>query len=129
MSWVIVSGRSGEKRGRKGRSKLFHELKEKLAVGRKGVGYLAAPVLFIEKTGSHKTMGVLGNVLEVATELLRDPLDRNAFVPLDEQHDRNTPMVRRPLKISVNVFWGFFFFIFFFFFLPLPPPPTNFQNF
>jgi len=92
------------------------------------VGYLAAPVLFIEKTGSHKTMGVLGNVLEVATELLRDPLDRNAFVPLDEQHDRNTPMVRRPLKISLKLFWGFHVVICYIVFLHYTTPPTTFQH-
>ena len=71
------------------------------------MGHLTAAVVFIQKAGLNQRACVLRNGFEVGSQRAGKLCNRNAIVFLNGAQNGNAPMIGRPLKVPLQLFWRF----------------------
>ena len=71
------------------------------------MGHLAAAVCFIQKAGLNQRARVLRNGFEVSSQRAGKFFNHNAIFLLTGAQNGNAPMIGRPLKVPLQLFWRF----------------------
>ena len=68
----------------------------------------AAAVFFVQQARINQRTGVLGNGFEIGIERLGELLNRNSVIFFNRKQNINSPVVGRPLKITLQLFCCFY---------------------